>query len=98
MPHDDIPVMPADSNNPVPCETSSLEIPLGASEALQAIGTIIRNARRESGLTQQELAHRMGVRQQYVSHLEQGVVENPSFETLRRLADALGKRMSLTVH
>jgi len=51
-------------------------------------GEHLRSIRRARGLTQQELAQRLGVRQWRVSELE-GRALPPSVRTLQRLAEAL---------
>lgn len=50
---------------------------------------ILREARRRAGLSQQELAHRVGRPQQSIARWERGRVE-PSFETLEELVRACG--------
>lgn len=50
---------------------------------------LLREARRRAGLTQVELSAKSGVGQTAISKIEVGVVTDPSFETVRRLADAL---------
>ena len=55
----------------------------------QAMGAYVRQRRIELGLSQAELAERLGVWQTHVSAIEIGRV-SPSVETLVRLADALG--------
>jgi DNA-binding XRE family transcriptional regulator len=52
----------------------------------------IRNLRTKLGYTQQELARKLGVIQQYISKIESGR-ENVSVDTLKRIADAFGKRV-----
>jgi XRE family transcriptional regulator of biofilm formation len=54
------------------------------------IGERIKARRRELGWTQEELARRLGVRQNVISRLEAGVVNNPSVSMIRRLARVLG--------
>lgn len=49
----------------------------------------VRNAREKLGVTQAELAARIGSTQPAVARLEAGGV-NPSLDTLSRIADALG--------
>lgn len=51
--------------------------------------SIIRQARRTAGLTQAELAQRLGTTQSVVARWESGSV-SPSFETLRKVARASG--------
>lgn len=53
------------------------------------LGHQVRRYRRQRGLTQAELAHRMGVHRVYVSRIESGRV-GVSAATLVRLAEALG--------
>lgn len=52
-------------------------------------GQVIRDRRRQSELTQQEVARRVGTSTPYVGHLESGK-RHPSDEIVSRLADALG--------
>lgn len=59
------------------------------------IGEDVRRLRTERGLSQQELAERMGVAQSVVARLEAGGVE-PRLSTLDRVAQALG--VELEVH
>lgn len=49
-------------------------------------------ARKERGLTQVELARRMGTRQSNISRLE-GENYNPTLEFLNRVARGLGKEL-----
>ena len=49
----------------------------------------IKLFRKEAGLTQKTLASRSGLSFSMVSKLESGEQANPSFETIRKLADAL---------
>ena len=53
-------------------------------------GIIVRNARRARGLSQAQLAERIGSVQAYVSRLERGL-ENPGLLTMDQLARALGR-------
>jgi len=52
-------------------------------------GQVIRDRRRQSELTQQQVAKRVGTSTPYVGHLEAGK-RHPSDEIVTRLADALG--------
>ena len=52
------------------------------------------NARREAGLTQKELARRMGTSQTYIAAVEHGK-QNIKFSTLARYARACGKKIAL---
>lgn len=58
-----------------------------------AIEAVLR-ARMEKGLTQTQLAKRMGSKQAVVSRLESGLA-NPTVSFLKRLADALNCRLEI---
>ena len=66
-----------------------------ALEPEYAIMCAMVEARRESGLTQQQLSERTGIAQGDISKLENGS-GNPSLNTLRRLASGMGMRLKLT--
>lgn len=54
--------------------------------------------RRESGLTQSEIAARMGVAQASLARLESSLISRrhlPSLASLRRYAEAFGKRLEI---
>jgi len=53
----------------------------------------IRMARTRAGVTQAELASRLGVTQQQVQRLEDPDKSNPTVATLRSIARALGMRL-----
>ena len=55
----------------------------------ERVGLNLQNARRQSGLSQEELAHRAEVHQTYLSGVERGK-RNPSLLVLQRIAHALG--------
>ena len=52
--------------------------------------------RLKHGMTQAELAKKLGTKQSAISRFESGT-ENPTLEFLRKIADALGVRISVTV-
>lgn len=56
---------------------------------LALLGSRIRNARRDCGLTQKELAEQTGLAIKTVHDIEKGQ-KNPTYETLARLIDRLG--------
>ena len=56
----------------------------------------IRTARIIHGLTQVQLAQRAGTSQPVISAYENGL-RDPSLETLRRLVEAAGSRLSVTL-
>jgi len=55
---------------------------------------VIRSLREKKGLTQEELAFKAKVTPGYVAQLELGLRKNPSLDVVRRLARALGVRLS----
>lgn len=66
-----------------------------AYEALEeefALASVVIDARNRAGLTQQELARKMGTTQPVVARLESGRTR-PSMRTLERLAKATGSRL-----
>lgn len=58
------------------------------------IGCMVRELRESRGLSQRELAARMGTTQSVVGRLEAGG-SRPTIVTLERLADALGLRLEV---
>ena len=69
---------------------------VGADEyaALRAL----LDARKQAGLTQEEVAVRMGTSKSAVSRLESSLRDprhSPTFETIRRYAKACGKRVEI---
>ena len=66
-------------------------------DALEPEFSIIQamiDARKASGLTQQQLAEKTGISQADISKLENGSA-NPSLRTLRRLAAGMGMQLKL---
>jgi len=59
-----------------------------------SMAVTFRWARQDAGLTQAELARRVGVSQQQIAKLERPGA-NPSIATLRKVAEALGFRLEL---
>ncbi len=60
------------------------------------VGLIVERRRREAGLTQAELASRIGTTQAALSKIETGRTL-PGLELLDRMARALGRPITLTV-
>jgi transcriptional regulator with XRE-family HTH domain len=50
----------------------------------------LRAARRQKDITQSQLAELSGVNQTTISDIERGANRNPSWETVARIAKALG--------
>ena len=69
-----------------------------AYEALEeefVLASAVIDARNRAGLTQQELARKMGTTQPVVARLESGRTR-PSMRTLERLAEATGSRLLIS--
>lgn len=58
-------------------------------ELLDTTGKRVERLRKDNGMSQAELAARVGVRQNYVSAIERGVA-SPSAEVMAQIARALG--------
>lgn len=57
----------------------------------------LKEERLRAGLTQQELAERIGTKKTYISRLENGKAD-VQLNTLFRIFEGLGRRVSLTIH
>lgn len=58
--------------------------------------TALIKRRLEKGLTQQELAKRVGTKQSAIARLESGTY-NPSLDFLKKVTEALDARLRITV-
>lgn len=68
-------------------------------EEYSALHSIL-NARKEAGLTQAQIAERMGTTISAVSRLESSLItqkHSPSFATLKKYAHACGKKLVLSL-
>lgn len=61
-----------------------------------APGYLLREARERAGLTQRELAARLGTTQQAVSQAERWEA-NPTVESMRRWSEACGARLEIEI-
>ncbi|WP_323012665.1 helix-turn-helix domain-containing protein [Castellaniella sp.] len=69
-------------------------------EEMPMLDTILK-ARREAGLTQAQVAERMGTKASAVARLENALVtgkHSPSIATLKKYAAALGKELEVRFH
>ena len=62
-----------------------------------AIGEIIREARKEAHLTQQQLAERTGTKKSFISRIENGHSDIQLSTLYKLLEIGLGKRVNLTI-
>ena len=60
-----------------------------------AVAQLIYNARQEAGLSQTELAERIGSKQEVISRLEDADYDGHSLTMLQRIAAALGKQVAI---
>ena len=60
------------------------------------IAFALADARRKTGLTQSEVAIRMGTSQAAVARLESGKI-NPSWDVISRFAEAVGARAEMAL-
>ena len=63
------------------------------SPLLVGLGRVIRDARGDSRISQEELGLRTGVHRNYIGGIERGE-RNPSVTTIATLADALDLQLS----
>lgn len=64
-------------------------------EGQLAVASAVIDVRKRAGLTQGELAKKMGTTQPVIARLESGRVR-PSIRTLERLAEATGSRLLIS--
>ncbi len=61
------------------------------------ISEILKEARREANLTQQQLAEKVGTKKSYISRLENGKCDIQLSTLCRIFEDGLGRKISLLV-
>jgi len=66
------------------------------AEEFELIDTLLR-MREQAGLTQEELANRMGTNKSNICRLERGNT-NPSLSTLKKYAKACGFQITMDFH
>ncbi len=67
-----------------------------AVEQDPALGQLIHHLRVEAGLSQRELAERMGTTQSVISRLEEGAGARSRIDTLARVATGLNRHLVLS--
>ncbi|RZM26574.1 MAG: XRE family transcriptional regulator [Pedobacter sp.] len=65
------------------------------SDAKEVIGQLIRDTRKSKGMTQQDLAGKLGVTRHQVAKYESGT-KNMTLETIQRLSTELGVSFTIT--
>ncbi|MGL5857001.1 MAG: helix-turn-helix domain-containing protein [Angustibacter sp.] len=77
-----------------PDERARFEVAEAEEEARLQLAELVYAARKRAGLTQTELARRMGTKQSVISAIENGG-QVPSVSMLRRIAHALDLRLTI---
>lgn len=67
-----------------------------ADAAAFCLAETLKEERLKTGLTQQQLAERIGTKKTYISRLENGKAD-VQLNTLFRIFEGLGRRVSLTI-
>lgn len=62
-----------------------------------AVISALITARTKKGLTQKELAQKIGTKQSAIARLESGSV-NPSIEFLQKIAQVMGYKLTIQLH
>ena len=57
----------------------------------------LRELRKQAGLTQTDVAQRIGVSQRQISKIENGSIENSKVSTIRKYVEAIGGELSLNL-
>jgi transcriptional regulator with XRE-family HTH domain len=70
-----------------------IDSPYARDPALLTLGNAIRTARRERGISQEELAHRAGLDRSYMSSVERGT-QNAGILTIVQVVLALDMTMT----
>ena len=60
------------------------------------IGTMIKDARKDAGLTQEDLAERLHTKKSYISRLENGKCDIQLSTLYRVFEDGLGRKITIT--
>ena len=69
----------------------------GLDPEFQVLKAMIK-AREKTGISQAELARRVGTKQSVISRLERGAFSKATLETIKKLADALDMRLEIKLH
>jgi ribosome-binding protein aMBF1 (putative translation factor) len=76
---------------------SELEGMVRESSLNAAVAQLIYDARSKAGLTQQQLAVRIGTKQSVIARLEDADYEGHSLSMLQRIASALNQRVEINL-
>ena len=73
------------------------EIKAPVSTFLLDFGRVLKAERERQGLSLADVSDRCGVEKGAISRLENGLNANPTLDTIRRCAEALGKTVTLSL-
>jgi len=62
-----------------------------------AVSEMLKEARKEAGLTQEQLAERVGTKKSYISRLENGKCDIQLSTLYRVFEEGLGRRVTITI-
>ncbi len=68
-----------------------------SSQTLTALGKKVQKLRNEKGLSQEELAHQLGISRVYMGFIEQGR-ETPSLKLLMKISRKFGVKVEDLFH
>jgi len=75
----------------------SAALPQGELLSLMEFAAAIKATRKAMGLSLAAVAESSGIDKAAISKLESGYIENPTYSTLERIANALGKHVKLAL-
>ena len=87
-----MPVVIAEQSEALEKRAADAETRAGIEQDL-ALGQLIYDLRTEAGMTQRELAERMGTTQSVISRIEEGGGARNRIDTLARVATALDRHL-----
>ena len=81
--------------NRMTSEDSEMEEMIEEASLNAELAQLIYHARTQAGLTQQQLADRIGTKQSVIARLEDADYEGHSLSMLKRIAQALNQRLEI---
>jgi len=72
-------------------------MPKSTKKTLKTLGWKVQKLRKQKNLTQEELAHQLGISRVYMGYIEQGR-ESPSLKLLMKIARRLNVRVEELFH
>ena len=76
--------------------TAPTRLPYDRARTMFALGLLVRGEREEAGLSQRQLAEKIGTTQSAIARLEAGGVM-PTIDSLQRIARALGRSLEVSL-